>query len=132
MFWLPRLISHACVVWCRVLVSRFRVFQQPLSWFRAVLPPLDTPLILRPYGKMNGIIMSPSLASTRNTMIWPGCLVFIYISTSCRNRTSVSLPSDPDRNVLIWEKSKHVHLKGMLEFVQKLGITFFPLIIKGL
>ena len=133
-FWQPKLGS-ACVAW-QSPVARYRVFQQPPLWFRtALLPPgfWDWPLFsLRLCGKIKESITSPLLVTALNTMMLIGCLVFTNIGTSCGNKASQQLFGEVIiwswQKFLIWEKSKHVWLDGMLGSVKSFAVWSFLLL----
>ena len=80
----PKLSCPVCVVWYRVLLSDVRSSSShPLNPEQCYLFQsfdIDLMLSLRPCGKMNESINSPSLVTTLNTMIWIGCLIFININ----------------------------------------------------
>ena len=112
-YWEPRLVSPVCVVWLRVLFPNVRYLSRcplnPGTWCRHVLS-------VRPSKKMIRGVMSSSLVTTPNTKMWIGCLVFITIGTSCRDREanvySVSSASDPGRMFSHLRKNKESSVGG--------------------
>ena len=64
--------------------ARCMVFQQPPSWSKISQQPVITwyrsPFCLKPCENINGVITSPSLVTTQNTMMWTGRVVLIYIN----------------------------------------------------
>ena len=82
------LSSPACVAWRRVLFPAVRSFSSYLLDHSSRHSMEAFRLSLKPCGKMNGSITSPSLVAAPNTMIWIRCLPFVSINTSCGDRES--------------------------------------------
>ena len=95
-------------------IVRHKVFQQPLSWSKAVLPPPDNWCRLL-YRMMNGRITSPSLIITQNTMKLLS-LIFNTISTSCGDKANQWLFCE----FIIWSCEKNQSIFGRCA-----GLSFF-------
>ena len=90
-------------------------------------------LSLRSCWKMNGAITSPLLVTIPNLIMWTKCLVFMNRGTSRRDRTSQRLFYEFTtwswQKFFSSEKNQNIRLVCMLEFVEKLRSTVYPLVL---